>query len=82
MTLQTTKIKNGKLALPNVLQKDWESSEVILLPTENGFFVQKINKPSFEQMESKLKKIGKILTQKDINNAVKNAKRKIYKTCA
>ena len=74
-----TKIENGKIVLPKDLRKEWSNSEIILFPSENSLYIKKIS-PSLSQLKPKLKKLGKILSQKDINEAIKQARKKVYQS--
>jgi len=76
-----TKIENGKIVLPKKLQKKWLNSEVILFSSEDSLYIKKIfPSPSLSQLKPKLKKLGKILSQKEIDEAIKQAQKKIYQS--
>ncbi len=73
-----TKIKNGSIALPKGLQKQWGTDEVIFVRGENGAYIQPVTPPSLSAIRPKLRKLGKLLSRKDIDNAVKWARQKTY----
>ncbi|MCD6094730.1 hypothetical protein J7J39_02380 [bacterium] len=78
-----TKIENGKIVLPKKLQKKWLDSEVILFSSRDSLYIKKIfPSPSLSQFKPKLKKLGKILSQKEIDEAIKQAQKKIYQSCS
>lgn len=74
-TATIAKIKNGKLSLPKKVQKSLRETEVAILPLEDGFYVKKISKPSFETLRPRLLKLGKLISKKDINEAIRWARR-------
>lgn len=73
-----TKIKNGKITLPKDLRQAWKGGQVVFVPTESGFYVKSVTPPSLDALASRLRKLGKSLTSKDIKNAVAWAKKKTY----
>lgn len=45
MTTQTLKIKNGAIALPSVLLKKWQESDVLVFPSEDTLLIKRIQNP-------------------------------------
>lgn len=72
-----TKIKKGKITLPKSLQKEWWEGEVLFMPSANGFLIKSIT-PSLSALRPKLKKLGKLISGKDIDDAVSWARQKTY----
>lgn len=77
-----TKIENGKLTLPRHLRQKYNNAEVIFVPAPEGSFLMKPMETgsSWKELRPKLKKLGKMITDKDINDAVAWARKKIYKS--
>lgn len=76
----TTTIKNGTISIPKNLINGWLGSEVIFLPGKDSILIKKIISPSLAKLEPKLKALGKNITQKDIKNAVTQARKQTYKS--
>lgn len=74
-----TKVKNGSIVLPKILQKSWQGASVFIVPSNNSILIKKTSKPSLSQLKPQLQKAGKLIKQKDIDDAVKKARKKIYK---
>ncbi|MBI2355850.1 MAG: hypothetical protein HYV13_01415 [Candidatus Doudnabacteria bacterium] len=73
-----TKIKNGKITLPKDLQKEWKEGEVLFMRSSGGFLIKSITPPSLSALRPKLKKLGKLVSSKDIDDAVSWARQKTY----
>jgi len=57
-----TKIKNGKIVLPENLQKNWKERQVFLFPLKDTLIIKKIQKPlesDWENYEKNLKEVEK-----------------------
>ena len=78
--LTKTKIENGTITLPKKIQRAWRNVEVVILPGKESILIKKISQPSLSELEPKLRQLGKVITKKDVNNAVKWARKKIYKS--
>ena len=78
MTTQTTKVKNGTILLPKKLRQEWQDAQIIILPSKDGMYIKKLSRPSLLKLKSKLQKLGKLIRQKDIDEAIKWAKQKTY----
>lgn len=74
-----TKVKNGTIVLPKIIQRSWQGASVFIKPSNDGILIKKVSKPSLLQLKPKLQKTGKLIKQKDIDEAVKKARKKIYK---
>lgn len=70
------RIKNGLVRLP----KDWQGSEVLIMPSEDSVLIKKIVRPTLSELRPKLQKLGKLISPKNIRDAVKWARNKTYKT--
>lgn len=73
-----TTIKNGKITLPKGLQKEWGTDEVMFVPSQDGAYIKPIVRPSLASIRPKLKKLGKMISNKDIADAVAWARQKTY----
>ena len=76
MTTQTLKLKNQTLTLP----KDWRGKEVFIRRDNDTIIIKKLEKPGFfvfdKDTEKKLRALGKKITQKDISDAIRWARKK------
>jgi len=45
MVIQTTKIKNGTISLPEKIRKSWKGAEIFIFPSRDTLIVKKIQKP-------------------------------------
>lgn len=77
MTTSTiTKIKNGAVVLPKEIQKLWRGAELIIIPSQDSVYIKKITKPpSLSELRPKLLKLGKMISKKDLDNAIKWARK-------
>lgn len=75
-----TEIKNGKIALPKELLKDWKEGRVLFTRAPGGFFIKSITPPSLSSMAKKLSKAAAKarITGKDVAEAVAWARKKTY----
>lgn len=69
------------LTLPKQLRQKYNNAEVIFVPAPEGSFLMKPMEtgPSWKELRPKLKKLGKMITDKDIKDAVAWARKKVYK---
>ena len=77
MTTQTAKVKNGTIVLPRELRKAWKMAEVFVFPSDDTLIIKKVQKPleaDWKKYEEKLRKGGKKISLKIINEAVDWAK--------
>ena len=74
-----TRIKNGSIPLPKELQKKWRGAEVLIMPAADSVLIKKVSRPSLAELRPKLQKLGKLVSAKDIRDAVKWARNKTYK---
>ena len=80
MTTQTTQIKNGTVTLPKKIQELWQGAEVIIVPSKESILIKRISQQSLSELAPKLRKLGKLITRKDIDDAVQWTRKKIYKS--
>lgn len=75
-----TEIKNGKIALPKELLKDWKEGQVLFTRAQGGFFIKSITQPTLSSIAKKLSKAAAQakITQKDVREAVAWARKKVY----
>lgn len=73
MVTKTAKIKNGTLTLPTELLKSWRNAEVYLTGERDNLFIKRLSKPSFSlsEMLDEFKKIGKNISRKEIEGAIR-----------
>lgn len=73
-----TKIRDGKIAIPQKWQKRWGATEVVFLPGQEGAYIKPLLKPSLSTLKSKLKKMGGEITDKELEEAVVWARKQTY----
>ena len=78
MTPKTLKVENGTITLPKELRQAWRDADVFVMPSKDSLYFKRIDKPSLDKLEKKLKKVGRLITDKDIDEAVKWARKKVY----
>jgi len=78
MTTQTTKIKNGTIVLPKELRKTWKNAQVIILLSKDSVYIKKLARPSLSELKPKLQKLGTLISQKEIDEAIKWARKTTY----
>jgi len=74
MAAQTLKLKNQTLTLP----KDWRGREIFVRRYKDTIVIKKVEKPGFllfnKDTEKKLRTLGKKITKKDIEEAIRWAR--------
>lgn len=70
------RIKNGSVRLP----RDWQGAEVLIMPSEDSVLIKKISRPTLSELRPKLQKLGKLISAKEIRDAVRWARNKTSKT--
>jgi len=78
MATTITKVKDGSITLPKEMKQAWKNAEVFMIPSGDSLFLKRVKKPSLKGLEKKLRQAGKLITDKDINEAVKWARKKAY----
>lgn len=76
MNPQTTKVKNGKIMLPKQLRRAWEKAEVFITGEKDTLLIKRLKSPSFTEMLNEFRKIGKNISKKDVEEAIKWVRRK------
>lgn len=66
----TTKIKNGSIKLPKEFEASWRNAEVYMKSDGDTLFIKKLQPPTLQEMRPKLKKLGKIITPRDVKRAI------------
>ncbi len=75
MATQTIKLKNGVIDLPRELKKSWEGAQVFMSASQNSIFINRIQgAPSLKDLEPKLQALGKMITQEEIDDAVREVR--------
>jgi len=82
MTIQTIKVKNGTIALPEKLRRIWQGADVWLQTDNDTIFIKRLTPPSLTLSEMMMQfrqaaKENKI-TKKDVADAIKWARKKVY----
>lgn len=75
MVTQTTKIKNGTITLPKGIRKSWRGAEVLIYGEGDTLIIKRIQPPSFPEMLEEFRKIGKYITKKDVEDAIKKVRK-------
>lgn len=81
-TSTITKVRGGTIAIPREIQKSWAGADIYLRFSDNSVIIKKISAPKklFEKKTvAALKELGKKISQKDIQDAVKWARKKPLK---
>jgi len=76
MTAQTLELKNQTLTLP----KNWRGKEIFVRKYKDTIVIKKVEKPKFllfdKDTEKKLRTLGKKITKKDIEEAIRWARKR------
>ncbi len=67
-----------------VLPKEWIGKKVIIRESNDTIVVKKIQEPSLKNLRPDLLKLGKMISKKDIQDAVclaRNKSKKFYESC-
>ncbi|MBU4512048.1 hypothetical protein KKD19_02255 [Patescibacteria group bacterium] len=71
---QLIQIKQGLVKVPPKLRKYWQNQQVYVRFSPESIYIKKVEPASFWQVRDELKEVSKLITQKDINEAVKWAR--------
>lgn len=74
-----TKTKRGAIVLPREVQKSWQDSDIYLRASGDTVILKKVHKARAlfdEETRKKLKRLGKKITARDINDAIAWARSK------
>lgn len=74
--------KNGTITLPKKIQKDWRGADIYMFVSDDTTILKRIYNPSLSDLEPKLKKLGRLIKQKDIDEAVKEVRKELYEGCS
>lgn len=74
MSPKTLKIKQGKIHLPKQIQDDWENAEIFVKFDTDSIYIKKISSPSFKEFRKRFKKAGKLISKKDLDEAIKQTR--------
>ncbi|MEK7576217.1 MAG: hypothetical protein AAB482_00845 [Patescibacteria group bacterium] len=73
-----TKIRKGKITLPKGLQEKWGTDEVVFVQSKDGLYIKPVMPATLATLESRLRKLGKLISFGDVRAAIKQARRKTY----
>ncbi|OGY91526.1 MAG: hypothetical protein A3H70_05365 [Candidatus Komeilibacteria bacterium RIFCSPLOWO2_02_FULL_48_11] len=69
------KLKNGAIDLPRELKKSWEGAQVFMSTSQNSIIINRIQStPSLKDLRPKLQALGKMITQEEIDDAVRDVR--------
>ncbi len=71
MTTQTLQFENRTMTLPRSAPRAWKDAKVSVRMTDDSIVIYKVGAPTLADLEPKLREIGKRITQKDIDAAVR-----------
>lgn len=74
MTNTTTKVRNGSIILPKEVRKTWREAEVFISAGEDSIFIKKFRQPSLSQLRPKLEELGRRISKKDIEVAIRQVR--------
>lgn len=78
MTVATlTKTRNGTIALPEKLRRSWQGADVFMRASEDTIILKRVYQPApilDAQTVKKLKSLGRKITGRNIDKAVKWAR--------
>ena len=76
MITQTTTIKNGNIALPKEFQKAWKKAEIFITGEKDTILIKRLVAPPISDMINEFREVGKNISKKDVENAIKWARQK------
>lgn len=78
MPITIAKVQNGSIALPKIIRKSWQGAQVVIVPSPDSLYLKRITRPTLAELEPKLRQAGKLISDKDIDEAVKWARKQTY----
>ncbi len=72
MAIQTTKIKNGIITLPEKIRKFWKETEIFIFPSKDTLIVKKIQKPLSKLSDLAQRISSPKMNQKEIAKEIQN----------
>ena len=72
MITQTATIKDGKITLPKEFQKSWKKENIFITGDKETLTIKKIIKPTLSQLRPRLKQLGNMISQKEIEKEIQS----------
>lgn len=83
MATQTTKVKNGKIALPKKFCKSWKGAEVFIEVSGDTISIKRLTKPAltFKEMMNEFRQVAREtkLSKKEVEKVLRRVRRETYK---
>ena len=76
MTTTLLKIKNGSIKLPKEVEKAWLGRDIYMSVSEDTILLKRMYQPTLTSMLPQLRKLGKLISKKDIDEAVRETRKK------
>lgn len=74
----------GTITFPKEVQeywkKYWKGADVYVNVMDDTVILKKMYNPSFSELEPKLKKLGRLIKQKDIDETVREVRKELYES--
>jgi len=66
---------DGSFLLPKELHASWNNAEVYITVSDDWILIQRLTRPSFKDLDPKLRAAGKMITQREIDEEVTAVRR-------
>ena len=76
MITQTATIKDGKIILQEKLRKPWKKAKVFITGEKDTILIKRLAPPSFSEMINEFREIGKDISKKNLDEAIKWVRQK------
>lgn len=74
MTVQTSKVKDGTIQLPEELRSVWENADVYITSERDRISIKRLSSTPLATMLDEMNEVGKGLNQDDIDEALRSAR--------
>lgn len=74
MTIQTGKVKNGAIELPQELRTSWEDADIYISGEGDLLSIKRLSTPPLRTMLDEMNEAGKDIDQDDLEDAIDAAR--------
>lgn len=76
VTPKVSKIVGGSIDLPKSLRKAWKGAVICIAGGKDTLIIKKLHEPSLKDMRPTLKSLGKKISKKDVDSAIRSVRSK------
>ena len=74
VTTGTSKIKNGRIELPEELLASWADADIYISGERDRISIKRLSSPALEDMLDEMNDVGAQISQHDVDSALRSAR--------